>query len=96
MLSKIRILGNNIHPWPINVQTDQCFPPNLGGCERHGILQLCGRQHPGGEREQRLPPDQQDQLPHSLALAGTAPPLLPITILSPYHPHSPAFKNVKS
>ena len=84
MLSKIRILGNNIHPWPINVQTDQCFPPNLGGCERHGILQLCGRQHPGGEREQRLPPDQQDQLPHSLALAGTAPPLLPVTDLPAY------------
>ena len=67
---------------------------NSGGAERHRLLQLCGRQHPGGERQLRLPGDQQDQLPLTLALAGAGGPLLTVTMLSPYHPHSPAFKNV--
>ena len=50
-----------------------------GGCERQRILQLCGGQHPGGEREHRLPGDKQDQQPGALAPADgpllTAPGL---------------------
>ena len=58
---------------------------NSGGAERHRLLQLCGRQHPGGERELRLPGDQQDQLPLALALAGAGGPLLTVTMLPAYH-----------
>ena len=58
--------------------------PISGGGERYRLLQLCGRQHPGGERQLRLPGDQQDQLPLPLALARDGDPLLTVTMLPAY------------